>query len=103
MLAYLLGLSQFSLYLITSLRLAGRTNFCLANMRIQTMAKCNVCGKGPQFGHNRSHALNATRKISQPNVFKKSLMIDGERKRMNVCTRCIRTLEKRGKLNIAAK
>lgn len=67
------------------------------------MAKCNVCGKGPQFGHNRSHALNATRKISQPNVFKKSLMIDGERKRMNVCTRCIRTLEKRGKLNIAAK
>lgn len=67
------------------------------------MAKCHVCGKAPLFGHNRSHALNATRKISQPNVFKKSLIINGEKKRMNVCTRCIRTLEKQGKLQIAAK
>lgn len=67
------------------------------------MAKCHVCGKGPLFGHNRSHALNATQKISQPNVFKKTLVIDGAKKRMNVCNRCIRTLEKRGKLQIAAK
>ena len=67
------------------------------------MAKCHVCGKGPQFGHNRSHALNATRKISQPNVFKKHLVIDGKTKRLNVCTRCLRTLQKRGKLEIASK
>jgi ribosomal protein L28 len=55
------------------------------------------------FGHNRSHALNATRKISQPNVFKKNLVIDGEKKRLNVCARCIRTLQKQGKYQIAAK
>ncbi len=67
------------------------------------MAKCHVCGKGPQFGHNRSHALNATRKISQPNVFKKHLVVDGKTKRMNVCARCIRTMEKKGTLRIATK
>lgn len=67
------------------------------------MAKCHVCGKGPQFGHNRSHALNATRKISQPNVFKKHLVVDGETKRMNVCARCIRTMQKKGTLQIATK
>ena len=67
------------------------------------MAKCNVCGKGPMFGHNRSHALNATRKISRPNVFKKNLVIKGETKRMNICARCIRTLEKQGKLQVAVK
>ncbi len=67
------------------------------------MAKCHVCGKGPQFGHNRSHALNATRKISQPNVFKKHLVIDGKKQRLNVCARCIRTMEKKGTLQIASK
>lgn len=67
------------------------------------MAKCHVCGKGPQFGHNRSHALNATRKISQPNVFKKNLVVNGEKKRMNVCARCIRTMQKKGTLQIATK
>jgi large subunit ribosomal protein L28 len=67
------------------------------------MAKCNVCGKGPQFGHNRSHALNATRKISQPNLFKKSLVIKGETKRINVCARCIRTMQKQGTYMVAVK
>ena len=67
------------------------------------MAKCNICGKGPQFGHNRSHAMNATRKIWKPNVFKKTLVLDGKTKRLNVCARCLRTLEKQGKLQIAVK
>ena len=67
------------------------------------MAKCNVCGKGPLFGHNRSHALNATQKISQPNVSKRSLVIEGKKTRLNVCTRCLRTMEKRGKLQIATE
>ncbi|MEX0761694.1 MAG: 50S ribosomal protein L28 [Dehalococcoidia bacterium] len=58
------------------------------------MAKCEVCGKGPQFGHNRSHALNATRKISQPNVFKRNMVINGEAKSVKICARCLRTQTK---------
>ncbi len=60
------------------------------------MAKCSVCGKGPQFGHNRSHALNATRKISKPNIINKRIVIDGEARRVKICARCLRTLDKKG-------
>ncbi len=60
------------------------------------MAKCSVCGKGPQFGHNRSHALNATRKISKPNIINKRIVIDGEPRRVKICARCLRTLDKKG-------
>ena len=67
------------------------------------MAKCYFCGKGPTFGHNRSHALNATRKIIRPNLGKKRLIVDGEPKQVNICARCIRSLEKQGKLQVASK
>lgn len=65
------------------------------------MAKCYFCGKGPTFGHNRSHAMNATRKIIKPNLGKKRLVIEGQEKQVNVCARCVRSLEKQGKLQIA--
>ena len=32
------------------------------------MAKCAICGKGPNFGNNVSHANNRTRKVWKPNV-----------------------------------
>ena len=32
------------------------------------MAKCELCGKGPNFGHNVSHANNRTKKMWKPNV-----------------------------------
>ncbi len=35
------------------------------------MAKvCEICGKGPVFGHNVSHANNKTRKVWHPNLHK---------------------------------
>ena len=55
------------------------------------MAKCEMCGKGRQFGHNVSHSLHATNRSWRPNVQKVKLLIDGQLKRMNVCTRCLRT------------
>ncbi len=58
------------------------------------MAKCSVCGKGPQFGNNRSHSMRATRKMWKPNVSKRNLVINGQRQRINVCTRCLRTFHK---------
>ncbi len=58
------------------------------------MAKCALCNKGPQFGHNRSHSMRATRKVWKPNVFKRNLVIDGELRSVYVCTRCLRTMTK---------
>jgi len=52
---------------------------------------CDVCGKGRQVGHNVSHANNKTPKVWLPNIQKIRVVKDGSVKRMNVCTRCIRS------------
>ena len=52
--------------------------------------KCYVCGKGPVYGNNVSHANNKTRRRWLPNLQRvKILTEDGERQRVRVCTRCI--------------
>ena len=58
------------------------------------MAKCEICGKGPQFGHNVSHSKRATNRRFNPNIQRKRVVIDGKERRMWICTRCLRTLNK---------
>ena len=60
------------------------------------MAKCEICGKGPQFGHNVSHSKKATQRRFDPNVQQKQVLVDGERRRIYICMRCLRTLRKSG-------
>jgi large subunit ribosomal protein L28 len=56
------------------------------------MAKvCEVCGKGPVFGHNVSHANNKTRKVWYPNLHKVTAVKEGKRLRMKICSRCLRS------------
>lgn len=51
---------------------------------------CHVCGKGPRFGHNVSHANNKTRRDWLPNLRRVLIQAeDGTPKRVRVCTRCI--------------
>ena len=38
--------------------------------------------------------MRATRKMWKPNVFKRSIVIDGELRSVYVCTRCLRTMTK---------
>ncbi len=59
------------------------------------MAKCQVCGKSPQFGHNVSHSLRRTKRNWLPNIQKTIVMVDGRPKRMKLCTSCLRTLAKK--------
>jgi large subunit ribosomal protein L28 len=58
------------------------------------MAKCQICGKGPQFGHNVSHSKQATNRQWKPNIQKRMVLHQGKRRRMHICTRCSRTLVK---------
>ena len=60
------------------------------------MAKCEICGKGPQFGHNVSHSKKATQRRFDPNVQQRQVLVDGERRRLYICMRCLRTLRKSG-------
>ena len=52
--------------------------------------KCDLCGKGPQFGNNISHAHNTTRRRWNPNLQQVKAKTDGGSKRMKVCTSCIK-------------
>jgi len=57
-------------------------------------AKCEICGKGPQFGHNVSHSKRHTKRRWSSNIQKVTVVIDGVPKRLKVCTKCLRTLHK---------
>jgi large subunit ribosomal protein L28 len=58
------------------------------------MAKCENCGKGPQFGHNVSHSHVKTNRRWSPNIQKVTVVKDGQRKRMSICAKCLKTLHK---------
>lgn len=53
--------------------------------------KCDLCGKGPQFGNNISHAHNTTRRRWNVNLQPVKAKVNGTSKRMRVCTSCIKT------------
>ena len=56
------------------------------------MAKvCDVCGKKPMSGNNVSHAHNKTRRKWYPNIHKTRVMAKGSTKKINACTRCVRS------------
>lgn len=52
---------------------------------------CEICGKGPRSGNRVSHAHNLTKRKWYPNLQRVHAIIDGVRKRIRVCTRCIRS------------
>ena len=58
------------------------------------MAKCDICGKGVQFGHNVSHSKKATKRQWKPNIQKVTITRDGVTRRMKVCAKCLKTLSK---------
>ena len=52
---------------------------------------CEVCGKGTMSGMNVSHSHVKTKKTWKPNIQRVRAIVDGEIKRVNVCTRCLRS------------
>ncbi|PYQ33567.1 MAG: 50S ribosomal protein L28 [Acidobacteria bacterium] len=64
------------------------------------MAKiCEVCGKTPVFGNRISHAHNVSSRRWLPNLQRVRVKIGKTVRRINVCTRCIRS----GKVKKAAR
>ena len=58
------------------------------------MAKCEVCGKGVQHGHNVSFSKRRTNRDWKPNVRKATVTVNGTAKRVNVCMNCLKTMRK---------
>ena len=52
---------------------------------------CEICGKGTMSGMNVSHSHLKTKRTWKPNIQRVRAIVDGEAKRVNVCTRCLRS------------
>ena len=52
---------------------------------------CDICGKKPVTGNNISHAHNLTRRRWEPNLQPVRAKVNGQTKRMRVCTNCIKS------------
>lgn len=60
--------------------------------------KCEITGKGKQFGHNVPFSQKKTKKVWKPNLQKKTFVMDGKKVTMKISTDAIRTLKKKGVL-----
>ncbi len=58
---------------------------------------CDLCGKTKTFGHNVSFSKRRTNRSFAPNVQRKKLWVDGVEIRLNICTRCMRTVAKKAR------
>src|SRR2546422_9334699 len=52
---------------------------------------CEICGKGPQFGNNISHAHNVSKRRWNVNLRPIRARVKGGTKRIRVCTSCLRS------------
>ena len=62
------------------------------------MAICEITGKGKMYGHNVSFSQHKTRKVFKPNIQKKTLVVNGQKIKVNVSASAMRTLKKKGLL-----
>ncbi|WP_024787285.1 MULTISPECIES: 50S ribosomal protein L28 [unclassified Lebetimonas] len=56
--------------------------------------KCEICGKGPQFGNRVSHSNKKIRHKFDPNIQNVKIEINGVRRKVKICTSCLRNLKK---------
>lgn len=62
------------------------------------MRKCDITQKGRQYGSNVSFSQRHTKKVWEPNLQKKTVIVDGKKVKLKVSTQAIRTLRKKGLL-----
>lgn len=60
------------------------------------MQKCEITGKGKQYGNNVSFSQRHTKRVWKPNLQIKTLIIDGKKTKLKISTDAIRTLKKKG-------
>jgi large subunit ribosomal protein L28 len=55
------------------------------------LAKCAVCGKGIVFGKQYSHSHRKSNRAWKPNLQRVRVILDGKPRKVDVCTRCLRS------------
>lgn len=61
-------------------------------------AKCEVCAKGPGFGHNKPWSKKKTNRRWNPNIQRRSYFLpsEGRRVTLTVSTKGIKTIDRDG-------
>ncbi|MFI5273512.1 MAG: 50S ribosomal protein L28 [Ktedonobacterales bacterium] len=62
-------------------------------------ARCEVCHRRPQYGHNVSHSNRKTNRRFKVNVQHRRIVINGHVQSTYICTRCLRTMVKVPKMS----
>ena len=66
--------------------------------------KCDICGKTPSYGNTVSHSKRHTKRTWEPNIHPAKVMVEGKSQNLNLCTRCLRTINKKSReLEASAK
>jgi len=52
---------------------------------------CEICGKTSHTGNRISHSHRKTKRVWKPNIQKVLIEKNGVRKRINVCTQCLKS------------
>ena len=52
--------------------------------------RCEICGKGPQYGNVVSHSNNTRRRRWNVNLRRVRGVVNGARRHLRVCTICLR-------------
>ena len=58
------------------------------------MQKCEITGKGKQFGNSVSFSQRHTKKVWKPNLQTRTMVVDGKKVKVKVSTQALRTLKK---------
>jgi len=58
------------------------------------MAKCDNCGKSAMVGNNVSHSKRRTKRRFYPNIQRIRVKDGSNSKRVYLCTKCIKALNK---------
>ncbi len=56
--------------------------------------KCALCNKIATFGNKVSHSKRHTRRRWLPNIHPSTIIVNGQSKRVKICTRCLRSQHK---------
>ena len=51
---------------------------------------CEICGKHPVAGRSVSHSHRVTNRTFRPNIQRVYVVQNGNRRKMNVCTSCLK-------------
>ena len=54
---------------------------------------CEFCGKHAVAGRSISHSHRTVARTFKPNIQRVTVVVDGHKKKANVCTRCLKSVK----------